>query len=75
MTRLFSQAIAIAQELPPEVQDDLARLLFAVAGHQDAPLQLSNAEKQSLAISLAQAERGDIAGEDAVRAVWAKHGL
>jgi hypothetical protein len=75
MTRLFSQAIAIAQDLPPEVQDELARLLFAVAGHQDVPLELSKAEKQSLAISLAQANRGDFASEAEIRSVWAKHGV
>jgi len=42
---------------------------------QRPPYELSLEEEAELDASLAEAERGEFATEEEVRAVWAKHGL
>jgi hypothetical protein len=75
MTKLFEQAVETVRGLPSEVQDDLARLLLQLAGEDQPMLQLSAAEAASFDESLGQAERGEFATDEQVRAIWAKHGL
>jgi hypothetical protein len=77
MTELLDHAIERVRALPPETQDAFARVLLNLAGDEDeqAVYQLTPAETASLAKSLAQAERGEFASDEEVRAVWAKHGL
>jgi hypothetical protein len=75
MTELLEQAVATVRGLPPEVQDDLARILLQLAGKDQPVVQLSTADEASFAESLAQADRGEFATDEQVRAVWAKHNL
>ena len=76
MTKLLEQAIEAARQLSPEEQDDIARTIMLLAGADDAgPVSLTEEERAALARSQAEAERGEFATEDEVRAVWAKHGL
>ena len=75
MTKLLEQAVETARGLPPEMQDDLARILLQLAGEDQPVLQLSTEEEGSFNESLAQADRGEFATDDQVRAIWAKHGL
>lgn len=75
MTKLLDQAFAAARNLSPAMQDDMARVIIAMAGESLPPLKLTAEEEASLDESLAQAERGEFASEDAIRAIWAKHGL
>jgi hypothetical protein len=75
MTKLFEQAVETVRGLPPEMQDDLARLLLQLAGEDQGVLQLSAEEAASFDVSLAQADRGEFATDEQVRAIWAKHGL
>ena len=75
MTKLLEQAVETVRGLPPEVQDDLARILLQLAGKDQPVVQLSAAEEASLAESLAQADRGEFATDEQVRAIWAKHNL
>lgn len=77
MTELLDHAIERVRALPPETQDAFARVLLNLAGDEDeqAVYQLTPVETASLAKSLAQAERGEFASDEEVRAVWAKHGL
>jgi hypothetical protein len=75
MTKLLEQAVATVRGLPPEMQDDLARLLLQLAGEDQPVLQLSTEEAASFDESLAQADRGEFATNEQVRAIWAKHGL
>ena len=44
-------------------------------GVTQAPYVLTPEEEADLDASLAEAERGEFATDDEVRAVWAKHGL
>jgi predicted transcriptional regulator len=57
------------------MQDELARMLLQLAGEEQPVIQLTAEEEASLEESLAQAERGEFATDDEVRAIWAKHGL
>jgi hypothetical protein len=75
MTKLLEQAVETVRGLPPEMQDDLARMLLQLAGADQPVLQLSAEDEASLNESLAQADRGEFATDEEVRAIWAKHGL
>jgi len=75
MTKLFDQAVDTVRTLPPDVQDDLARLLLQLAGQELPAVALSANEAASFAESLDQASQGLLASDEQVRAVWAKHGL
>ncbi len=75
MTKLLDQAIEAARVLSPEVQDGVARLVFQLAGDEEAPVILSAEERAALDLSKAAAARGEFATDEQARAVWAKHGL
>jgi hypothetical protein len=75
MTKLLEQAVETVRGLPPEVQDELAIILLQLAGKDQPVLQLSAADQASFEESLAQADRGEFATDEQVRAVWAKHKL
>jgi hypothetical protein len=75
MTKLLEQAVETVRGLPPEVQDDLARILLQLAGKDQPVVQLSADEEAVLAESLAQADRGEFATDEQVRAIWAKYDL
>jgi predicted transcriptional regulator len=48
-------------------------ILLQLAGGDQPVLQLSAAEEASFEESLAQADRGEFATDEQVRAIWAKH--
>ena len=75
MTKLLEQAIETARALPPAMQDEMARVLMALAGEARPSVELTAEQAASFEESLAQAERREFATEEEVRAVWAKHGL
>ncbi|MBA3520307.1 MAG: hypothetical protein H0T75_22315 [Rhizobiales bacterium] len=76
MTDLLERAVAAARELPPDVQDDIARLVLMIAGEgTPEPVALSPAERAAIAASKAAASRGEFATDDQVRAVWKKYGV
>ena len=75
MTKLLERAVETVRRLPPEMQDDLASLLLQLAGEDLPVIQLSAEEAASFDESLAQAEHGEFATDEEVRAIWAKHGL
>jgi hypothetical protein len=75
MTRLLEQAVEAVSVLPDEAQDDLARILLQLAGVDQPPYELTPEEAADVDASLAEAERGEFATDEEVRAVWSKHGL
>jgi hypothetical protein len=75
MTRLLEQAIETVSALPDDVQDDLARMLLQLAGVEQPRYELTPEEAVDIDASLAEAERGEFATDEEVRAVWSKHGL
>ena len=76
MTKLLDQALAATRSLPPETQDDIARVVLRLIGADDEmPVPLTREEQTAVAASKAAAARGEFASDEEVRAVWAKHGL
>ena len=75
MTKLLEQALEKVQALPPEMQDQAARMLLTYVGDDEPVIDLTPEEEASFAKSFAQAERGEFATDEQVRALWAKHGL
>jgi predicted transcriptional regulator len=75
MTRLLAQAIETVSALPDDVQDDLARMLLQLAGVEQPVYELTPEEAADIDASLGEAERGEFATDEEVRAMWAKHGL
>jgi hypothetical protein len=75
MTVLLEQALESLRDLPAEKQDALARLLLQFAGIDQPTIQLNAEEAASFDDSLTQADRGEFATDEQVRAIWAKHGL
>jgi hypothetical protein len=76
MTKLLDQAVAAARELPPDAQDDVARVVLRLIGANDEPpVPLTPEEQAAIATSKAAAARGEFASDEQVRAAWAKHGL
>jgi hypothetical protein len=77
MTKLLDQALEKARGLPPDAQDDIARVVLQLAGADDdvSPVTLSSDERAAIAASKAAAARGEFATDQQVRAVWSKHGL
>ncbi len=75
MTKLLEQAFEAARSLPPSMQDEMARVIIAMTGEEMPAVQLTSEEEASFEESLTQAERGEFATDDQIRAIWAKHGL
>ena len=75
VTKLFDQAVEAVRGLPPDAQDDIARVLLQLAGNDAEPVPLSTEERAAIAASKAAADRGEFASDEQVRATWAKHGL
>lgn len=75
MTELLEHAVEALRNLSPDMQDNLARMVLQVMGEEQPMLQLSAEDEASFDESLAQAERGEFATDEQVRAIWAKHGL
>ncbi len=75
MTKLLEHALEVARKLPPDLQDDMARLMLAFTSGDQASVILSDEEEASLLESEAQADRREFATDEQVRAVWAKYGL
>ncbi|CAN7309134.1 hypothetical protein [Neorhizobium sp. LjRoot104] len=76
MTKLLDRAIEAARELPAEMQDEIAGILLRLMGEDDgAVYQLTPEEEADLEEADREIERGEIATEEEVRAMWAKYGL
>lgn len=73
MTKLVQQAITAISKLPEETQDDIARLMLALAESASTSL----APDEAAAISEAEAEiaRGERVPPETIQAFWRTHGL
>jgi predicted Zn-dependent protease with MMP-like domain len=68
MTKLLEQALAATDKLPPEMQDELARMILAIVDRESDVYELS--EEESAALD--EAERGGFASDEEVAALWTK---
>jgi hypothetical protein len=75
MTALLDQTVDFVRQLPSDEQDEPARVLLQLAGHEQPPVTLTPAEAASFEESLRQADQGQFATDAEIRAIWTKHGL
>lgn len=75
MTTLLEEAIDRAQRLPPEAQDEMARLMLAYAGDPNELVDIDPDDEAAVLRSRGAAQRGEIATDGDMRALWAKYGL
>lgn len=73
MTELLEIAIGRARALPPEMQDDLARILLHLAGQEERLYQLTVEEEADLIAADDETAHGELATDDEVKVVFAKH--
>lgn len=72
MTKLLERAADSVRALPPEVQDELARLLLQVAGEEQPVIRLTPGERADLAEADAEISRGEFATDEQMRSILAK---
>ena len=75
MTDLLEKAMATARGLPPDMQDEIARVVLALAGGEQAVYRFTRDEEAEQDAADAEEARGAYATDEEVRAIWAKHGL
>jgi predicted transcriptional regulator len=71
MTKLLEQAIAAVSALPEQEQDEIARIMLELAN--DEEYVLTPEDEAELEASIAEAEGGEFATDEEIRAIWAKH--
>ena len=75
MNKLLEQAVEKVQALPPEMQDQAARILLAYAGDEEPILALTPDEEADLMEAQAEMQRGEFASDAEVEAVLSKYRL
>lgn len=75
MATLLERAFAAAKALPDEMQDEAARALLSYLGQERPTFELTSEDVEAVRTSREAVARGDIAGDDELGAIWAKHGL
>ena len=75
MTELLEKAMAPARGLPPEKQDEIARVVLALTGDDQSVYEFTPDEAAEQDAADAEEARGEYATDEEVRAIWAKHGL
>ncbi len=76
MTKLLDEAVIAVRRLPPEVQDQIARAMLALAGEEGVEVHvLTPEERADIVETDGEVARGEFAADEDVRAVWAKFGL
>lgn len=74
MTDLLERAVAVARDLSPEHQDDMARVMLLLAEEAGGIAPLSE-EERSMLPSLEQAARGEFATREEIAAIKSRYGL
>ncbi len=74
MTKLLEEAFRKASELPEDRQDLIGRMLLQVVTEGGAAYELSDEQVAAVKRSLEGAEAGEFASDEAVEAVYTKHG-
>ena len=74
MTQLLDQAFERVRALPPETQDEYARVLLRLAGEDEGDVyQLTPEEEADLIEAQGEMKRGEFATDEEVEAVLSKH--
>ena len=69
MTKMIKEAIEVLRELPEERQETIARAILDYAS-DDGVYHLTDDERAEVRAGLAEIERGEVASDRQVRAVY-----
>ena len=75
MTELLEHAFERIRALPPDQQDEFARVLLRLAGEDEPVYQLTPEEEADFEQARAEIARGEYATDDDLKSIFAKHGL
>ena len=70
MTKLLEQALEAVRRLAPDAQDEIARLMVALADCEGEPEEIDPAHLPALLEGLAQAKRHQFAGDTEVETAF-----
>jgi hypothetical protein len=70
MTKLLDKALEAVRRLPPSSQDEIAHAMLTLAGDVGEPQEIDPAHLSAVLEGLAQAKRGQFAGDDEVEAAF-----
>lgn len=70
MTKLLKQALAAVSRLPPDNQDEIARVMLRLAASDGEPEEIDAAHLPAVLEGLAQADRGEFASDVEVEAAF-----
>lgn len=75
MTKMMKEAIEALRELPEERQETVARAILDYASHDEGVYHLTTEERREVRAGLAEIERGEVASDAEVAAVYKQIGL
>ncbi len=75
MTKLLDKALERVRSWSRDRQDDAARLLLAMDPHDAEPYKLTPQERDEIDAALAEADRGELASDDEVAALFKRFGV
>jgi hypothetical protein len=70
MTKLLEKALEAVQQLPPDIQDEIARTMLALAGRDGESEEIDPTHLADVLESLAQAKRRAFASDAEVEAAF-----
>jgi len=74
MINLLEKAVAAVRKLPPDDQEEIARLMLELAGRSGVPDSVDPAHLADVLESLAQARRGEFASDAEIEAAFRRFG-
>ncbi len=74
MTKLLETALEAVRSLPPAEQDDIARAMLNLAGHEAELEDIDLAHVSAVLEGLAQAKNGQLADEKEIEAAFRRFG-
>ena len=75
MTKLLDKALERVRAWPKDRQDDAARLLLAIDRRDAEPYALSAEERAEIDAALGEVERGELASDKEVAALFQRFGV
>ena len=75
MTKLLEQVVEAAQNVPPEMQDEIARIMLLYVGNEPETAELAAADEAAVLRSREVAALGEFATDEPVKALWAQYEL
>jgi hypothetical protein len=70
MTKLLEKALQVVRQLPDDSQDEIARAMLALTGHDDEPEEIKPADLPAVLEGLAQAKRLEFASDAEIEAAF-----